>query len=159
MRPAVATLAILTIGGPSFAFADPPATPVPAESGNTATPNGHAEDSTGQNGAAHTAPARVAATAAETPAVVPAKSSTPSASAESQQEQLLRFQGYQLRMVRGQVKYCRREMPLGSRLPTVLHCVTVAEADAMAREGKEVTERVQRNTSGCLSSQAGSCGH
>jgi len=147
MRPAVAMLAILATTGLSLAFADPPATPVAPESRSTTAQNTTAEDST----------ATAAATAAETPAVAPAKS-TPSASDERLQEQLLRSQGYKLSMVNGAQKYCRREIPLGSHLPTVFHCVTVAEAQAMAREGRETAERLQRNTPGCLNPALGGCG-
>jgi hypothetical protein len=157
MRPAVATLAILTTGGLSLAFADPPATPVAPESRSTTAQNSGAEDSTGQNSAARAAPATAAATAAETPVVAPAKS-TPSASDERLQEQLLRFQGYKLSMVHGEKKYCRREIPLGSHLPTVLRCVTVAEAELMTKEGRETTERIQRDTVGCLNPTQGGCG-
>jgi hypothetical protein len=157
MRPAVATLAILTATGLSLAFADPQATPVAPESRSTTAQSSTAEDSTGQNSAAHTVPATTAATAPETPAATPAKS-TPSASGERLQEQLLRSQGYKLSMVNGEEKYCRREIPLGSHLPTVLHCVTVAEAEAMAREGRETTERIQRSTAGCLNPAQGGCG-
>ena len=123
MKPAVATLAILTAGALSLAFADPPANPV-----------------------------------GPGPAVAPALPA-PSASAEREQERLLRNQGYKLRMVHGEEKYCRREIPLGSHLATVMHCVTVAEAGAMAREGREVTEHIQRSTSGCLLPWLGGCGH
>jgi len=160
MKAAVAMLAILTTGALSLAFADPPATPVAPESRSTTAQNSTAEDSTGQNSAAHTVPATAAATAAETPAVAAAKP-TSSAPHERMAEQLLRSQGYKLSMMRGEEKYCRREIPLGSHLPTVLHCVTVAEAEAMAREGREVTERIQRNTSACVFSggHAASCGN
>ncbi|HWW79230.1 MAG TPA: hypothetical protein VNY82_06520, partial [Steroidobacteraceae bacterium] len=134
--------------GGSLAFADPPATPVAPESRSSATPSSTAEDSTGQNSADRTVPTTVAATAAKTPAVAPANP-TPSASGERMAEKQLRMEGYKLSMVHGQEKYCRREIPLGSHLPTVVHCVTVAEAEAMVREGREVTERIQRNTVGC----------
>jgi hypothetical protein len=144
MRPAVATLAILAAGALSPAFADPPANPV--------------EDSTSQSSAVHAVPATPAVTAAKTPAVAPA---TPSTSAEQVQEQerLLRNQGYKLRMLQGQEKYCRREIPLGSHLATVMHCVTVAGAEAMAREGRETAERIQRNSVGCLNKALGGCGN
>jgi hypothetical protein len=160
MRPAVAILAILSTGALSLGFADPPATPVAPESRSTTTPNSTAEDSAGQNSTAHTVPAIAAATAAETPAVAPAKP-PPSASGERMAEHLLRSQGYKLSMVNGQERYCRREIPLGSHLATVLHCATVAEAEATAREGREVTEQLQRNMSSCLSNgtHGANCGN
>ncbi len=158
MRPAVAMLAILTSGALSLAFADPPATPVASESRSTTTPNSTAEDSTGQNSAAHSVPA-TAATAAKAPAVAPAKP-TPSASGERMAEHLLRSQGYKLSMVNGQEKYCRREIALGSHLATVMRCVTVAEAEAMAREGREVTEQLQRSMSSCqYGTHGANCGN
>jgi hypothetical protein len=125
MRPAVVTVAMLTIGGQSIALADPPVTPT------------------------------------QTPAAAPAKPapSTASTSDERMLEQQLRLQGYRLSMVRGEEKYCRREAPLGSRLESVMHCVTLAEAEVMVREGKETTERIQRNQTGCLQPAMGGCGH
>ena len=74
-------------------------------------------------------------------------------------ERQLRLEGYKLRMVHGEQKYCRREAPLGSHLATALHCVTVAEAVAMEREGREVTELIQRKMPGCPNAAAGGCGH
>jgi hypothetical protein len=51
-------------------------------------------------------------------------------------------------MRNGEEVYCRREAPLGSRLPTALHCVTVAEAELMAQQGRETTEHLQHDTAG-----------
>jgi len=64
-------------------------------------------------------------------------------------ERQLRLQGYRPSMVRGQVKYCRREAPLGSHLESAMHCVALAEAELMMREGRETTERLQQSQ-GCL---------
>jgi hypothetical protein len=155
MRAAVTTLAIYC--GVSLAFADPPATPAARESQSSATPRSTAEDSTEQNSAARTVPATVAPTPAKSPAVAPANP-TPSVSDERMVQRHLRMEGYKLSMVNGQEKYCRREIPLGSHLATVMHCVTVAEAEAMVREGRETTERIQRNTAGCLAAAMGGCG-
>lgn len=152
MRPAVAMLAIFATGALSFAVADPPAdppaaaNPTPAPSPSEAQPSQEAPDKT------------AAPHAAETSAVAPAKAAA-SDSDERMQERLLRDQGYKLAMVRGQPKYCRRETPIGSHLASVMHCVTVAEAEMMAKEGRETTERIQRNVSGCLTPSAGGCGH
>jgi hypothetical protein len=74
-------------------------------------------------------------------------------------EQQLRLQGYRLSMVRGEEKYCRREAPLGSRLESVMHCMTLAEAEVMVHEGKETTERIQRNQTACLKPAQGGCGN
>lgn len=74
-------------------------------------------------------------------------------------ERQLRSEGYKLVMVRGEEKYCRRETPVGSHLASVLHCLTVAEAEAAAKEAREVTQHIQRNTAGCLSKGAGACGN
>jgi len=100
MRSTVAMLAILTAGGLALAFADPPATPVAAESPSKTAQNSTAEESTGLQSTAHTVPATAAATAAQAPATAPAKPA-PSASNERMQEQLLRFQGYKLTMTAG----------------------------------------------------------
>ena len=75
------------------------------------------------------------------------------------QEQLLRNQGYRLTMVHGQPKYCRREKPIGSNLASVMRCVTVEEAEMIAKEGRETTERIQRTQTACLTPAAGGCGH
>ena len=159
MKPAVATLAMLTAGALSLAFADPPAGPVIPESRNIATQSSTSEDSTSQGSAAHAVPATAAVTPAKTPAVGPAQPTPgPSAAQVQEQERLLRNQGYKLRMVNGEERYCRRETPLGSHLATVMHCVTIAEAEAMAREGRETAERIQRNTSGCINKSLGGCG-
>lgn len=159
MKPAVATLAILAAGTLSLAFADPPTNPVVPESQSTTARDSTAEDTTSQSSAAHAVPAAAAATTARTSAVAPAQP-TPSPSTEQEQERLLRNQGYKLKMVNGQEKYCRREIPLGSHLASVMHCVTVAEAEAMAREGRETAERAQRNQTACILIKAtGSCGN
>lgn len=143
MRSAVVTLALIALGGQSLALADPPVAPAAAAQ----TP-----------AAAVPAPAA----AAQTPAVTPAKpASTASAASTSDEriiEQQLRLQGYRLSMVRGQELYCRREAPLGSRLESVMHCMTLAEAEVMAHEGKETTEQLQRRQPGCLNAAAGGCG-
>ena len=161
MKPAVATLAILAAGTLSLAFADPPTNPVVPEPQSTTARDSTAEDTTSQSSAAHAVPAAAAVTTARPPDVAPAQP-TPSPSAEQVQDQeqarLLRNQGYKLRMVNGKEKYCRRETPLGSHLATVMHCVTVAEAEAMAREGRETAERLQRNQSACIK-DGGRCGN
>lgn len=143
MKFAVATLAMFTTGMLSLACADPPPNP---------------EDTTGQDSATHAVPATPPDTATKAPALVPAKP-PPSTSGERRQEELLRNQGYKLIMVRGEAKYCRREIPVGSHLATVMHCVTIAEAQAMEREARETAERIQRNSTGCLSRAQGACGN
>ena len=148
MKPAVVMLAVLA-GAPSLAFADPPNPPPAPES---PTP------------AASVPPALSPQTPVAENPVTPGPVVTPpkpaaSESKERLAEQQLRLQGYKLTMVRGEEKYCRREAPLGSHLATVMHCVTVEEAEMMAREGREVTEREQRNTPGCLQPSMVGCGH
>jgi hypothetical protein len=139
MRPALVTVAMLIIGGQSIALADPPVTP--------AAPESAAGPASGPTPApAPAAPAKPAP-------------STSSTSDERMLEQQLRLQGYRLSMVRGEAKYCRREAPLGSRLESVMHCVTLDEAEVMVREGKETTERIQRNQTACLKPAQGGCGH
>ena len=149
MRSAVAMFAIFTTGALSFAVADPPADP-PAATNPTPAPS--------SSQAAPTQAAQPDATAAAMPPVAPAKP-TPGASDERTQERLLLNQGYKLTMVHGEEKYCRREAQLGSRIATVMHCVTLAEAEEMAREGRDTTERIQRSMPACLTQAAGGCGH
>ena len=89
---------------------------------------------------------------ADPPATPVAANPTPGAPDEPMALKLLRAEGYKPAMRNGEKVYCRREVPLGSRLPTTLKCVTVAEAELMAKEGRETTEHIQRNTAGCLAS-------
>jgi hypothetical protein len=154
MRPALALLAVLT-GGLSIAFADPPETPATPKPESTAAQSAHAQEPTGQNSATPAAPEPATGAAVQTPAAVPP---APSASDERMAQQQLRLQGYRPSMVNGEQLYCRREAPLGSRLESVRHCVTLAEAELMAKEGKETTERLQRNPPGCLNPAQGGCG-
>ena len=162
MTSAVVTLAIIAIGGSSPALADPPATPAAAEPQTTAAQSTNAQDITGENGAAPAAVAPATVAAAQTPAAAAAKpapsTSASSAPDERMLEQQLRLQGYRLSMVRGQEMYCRREAPGGSRIQSVMQCMTLAEAEVMMREGKETTERIQRNQPGCLTPAMGGCG-
>lgn len=151
MRSVAAICAMLITGGVPVAFADPPpAAPVPPESRSSPAQNSTADSSTNQKKADTTAPPRAAP-----------PSLTPSESDERLQEQLLRLQGYKPSMVRGEMKYCRRETALGTRIAAILHCVTIEEAIRMAKEGRELTERVQRNTTGCVAqrTQNGSPGY
>jgi|SRR5215472_440881 len=162
MRTVIAALALIANGGLSLASADPPATPA-----TTATPGSVAAPAPVLAPAPATAPApapapaasaaspiSTAAAAAQT--AVPAQAKPPD---DRLLEQQLRLQGYRLSMVRGQEKYCRREAPLGSRLESVMHCVTLAEAQLMMQEGKETAERIQRNQTACLKPAQGGCGN
>ena len=157
MKPTVALFALLAAGGLNFAFADPPDTPVAPESTSTATQKSPAEVWAAQRTPADTAPATPSTAAVQPPAAAAAKPG-PTAPDERMQEALLRYQGYHLSMVRGEEKWCRREVPLGSHLSSVMRCITVQEAEEMAREGRWTTERVQRNQTGCLTPASGGCG-
>lgn len=60
----------------------------------------------------------------------------------------------------GQKKVCKVEGRVGSRLGATRTCRTQAEWDALAREARLVTERVQTWTSGCLKGPDGAiCGN
>lgn len=156
MRTATAALAILTSGGLSLALADPPAMPVAPESqGVAATQSSQARDTAGQNNAAHTLSAPATAAAAQTAAGAKPAPHTPG---ERTAEQQLRREGYKPSQVNGETLYCKREAPLGSRIATTLHCMTVSEAEMIAREGRETTEHIQRTVSGCLGAAMGGCG-
>lgn len=96
------------------------------------------------------------AKAAQTPAdAKPA----PSAPTQSAMEQQLRREGYKATLVKGETMYCRREAPPGSRLASTVHCVTVAEAELIAKEARETTERLQRGMEGCLTKAMHGCGN
>jgi hypothetical protein len=155
MRRAVAIVALLTTGGLTVAFADPPPTPVaPASQGATA-PSSTAESGSGQSSAAAATPATAAASAAQSSAAAPAKPAPSAANGDSDDKELLK-QGYKPRVVRGEKVYCKREVPTGSNLP-VTRCMSAESAKEMAAEGKEMAERIQRNGFGCLS--GGKCGN
>ena len=154
MKTMVAMLALLVAGGLSVVSADP-AAPAAAATPAPAAQNSPAEDSSDHSSAK---PVSAPAATAENPAAAAAKPVASSAPKERAEEQLLRNQGYKLTMVNGQEMYCRREAPLGSRLGSTVHCVTVQEAELIAKEGREVTERIQRSTPGCLGPSMGGCG-
>lgn len=142
MRRTVAMLAILTTGGLAVAFADPPATPAAPESQST-TAQSSPEEGTSQHNAPQAAPATAAATTAASPAVA-------SESDKHLQEEWLRNQGYKPYMRNDEKVFCKREIPLGSHIPTTLHCLTLAEAELVAKEAKDTAEHLQRNMTGCL---------
>ena len=148
-------LAIVAMDGLSLALADPPDIPVAAPpSPSIAGEKSPAEDSTGRRTATQTVPA-----AASQPATAASAKPIATASDEPKEEKQLRGRGYRPTMINGEKLFCRREAPLGSRIPTELHCVTVAEAKMIAREGRETTEEIQRNQTGCLKPAQGGCGH
>jgi hypothetical protein len=144
MRCAVAMLAILTTGGLSVAFANPPATPAaPEESAGTPAQSSTPQDRGSQNNAPQSAPATAGATTPEKSAVAPA-------SDEPLQEKWLRNQGYKPYMRNSEKVFCKRETPIGSHLATTLHCLTVAEAELIEKEGKDTVARLQRNMTSCF---------
>jgi hypothetical protein len=145
MRCVAGLLAIACAGGLSLAVADPPATtpvaPIPSTTPMQIAPASPAVSATADS---------PAVTPAEAPSVTPA--STMAASNEVQIERQLRAQGYAPQMHNGDKVFCRRETPLGSHLPTVLNCVTAAEAERIAKNSRGDLERVQHKMSGgtCL---------
>lgn len=154
MSRTVVMLTMLTAGIAALAFADPPAPEVPAQTRSSADQKSR-DDTTQPNSSAPAAATTPAATTADRAQVAkPAASS----SDDSKREALLLDQGYKPAMRNGEKVFCKREIPMGSRLPTALHCLTVAEAELIAQEGRETTERIQRNTVGCLGAASGGCG-
>jgi hypothetical protein len=109
------------------------------------------------------APTSAVATAAEKPgpsAVSPVATETPSAEDAQtahlkQLEKQLRARGYSPRMMRGDVFFCRREIPLGSRLASVDNCVSVAGAERIANGSREDLESMQRQGPHCLTGGVG----
>lgn len=58
--------------------------------------------------------------------------------------------------------FCRREVPLGSHLPTVLNCVSAEEAERIAQAARGDTEHSQRRMTSCLMNANGrsaNCGN
>jgi len=153
MNRTVVMLVLFAAASGSLAFADPPAPGVPVQSPGGADQKSRADTIQPDRAvAAATAPADT--TAAKAPAAGP----TASAADEARREALLLDQGYKPAMRNGEKVFCKRETPMGSRLPTALHCLTVAEAELIAKEGRETTERIQRNSVGCLNPSTGGCG-
>lgn len=148
-------LGLCATGG--FAIADPPATPAVPESAATPTQSSSGAD-TGSHGNNPVQSTPTAGAAQATTAVVAPANPDRTASDEQLTDRQLRSEGYKLAMVRGEERYCRRETPTGSHLSSVLHCVTIAEAQAMAKEAREVTQHIQHNTTGCLMGAHG-CGN
>lgn len=78
-----------------------------------------------------------------------AKSTTASAQAAkagelTPAEKDLLAQGYKLRVVDGQRRFCRRQTVLGSNLERMV-CTTGAQAAESQQTGRAITEQIQRN--------------
>jgi hypothetical protein len=154
MSRTVVMLTILTAGIGPLAFADPPAPKVPAQTRSSADQKTR-DDTTQPDSSTPAAAPTPAVTAADS---APVAKPTATPSDDSKREALLLDQGYKPAMRNGEKVFCKRETPMGSRLPSALHCLTVAEAELIAKEGREATERIQRNTVGCLGASSGGCG-
>ncbi len=153
MSRTVVMLTILTAGIGSPAFADPPSPEVPAQNRSSADQKSR-DDTTQPNSTSAGATTPAATTAESAQVAKPAAS----ASDDSKREAPLLDQGYKPAMRNGEKVFCKREIPMGSRLPSALHCLTVAEAELIAKEGRETTERIQRSMVGCLNAATGGCG-
>ena len=152
MRCITGLLAVVCAGGLSPALADPPATgptaSTPATQVEPASPALPATPNAAPVVPAHAVPATPAAPAA--------------ASHTEQLEKQLRVQGYSPQMRNGDRVFCRREVPLGSHLPTVLNCVTADEAERIAQAAKGDIEHSQRRMTSCLMNANGrsaNCGN
>jgi hypothetical protein len=154
MSRTVVMLTILTAGIGSLACANPPTPEVPARTSSSADQKSR-DDTTQPNSSTSAAATTPAATTADS---VPLVKPMASSSDQSQREALLLDQGYKPAMRNGEKVFCKREIPMGSRLPTALHCLTVAEAELIAKEGRETTERIQRSMVGCMDKASGGCG-
>jgi hypothetical protein len=119
MRFVILALALLGVGGPALAAADPAPTTQPER---TATP----------------------AAAVPSPAASQAAAPKTAAPALSSDEQRLLSQGYKPQMRNGEKIYCRREAELGSRIPAAQHCGTVAQLTTATQDGKDFTQQAQR---------------
>jgi hypothetical protein len=65
-------------------------------------------------------------------------------------EKQLKAKGYAPQMRAGQLVYCKREVPLGSRLASVYRCLTPDGAERVASGTREDLEEMQRETGHCL---------
>ena len=152
-RYGTAMLAILATGALSRAPADPPATSVAPKSQDAAAQEAAAQDGTTKDSTTQSNPPKAASATAspssgDSPRVSPARSVSDAAD-EPMEEKLLRDQGYKPTMRNGERVFCRSEKPTGSNLPST-HCLTAAEAEALAKAAKENTERIQHSKGGCI---------
>ena len=152
MRCVTGLLAVVCAGGLSLALADPPTTD-PAAS----TPPTQVEP------ASPALPATPNAAPVTPAQAVPATPAAPTAATHTEQlEKQLRAQGYAVQMRNGDRVFCRREVPLGSHLPTALNCLTADEAERMAQAAKGDIEHSQRRMTSCLMNANGrsaNCGN
>lgn len=149
MRFVTSLLALVCAGGLSLALADPPTTDPTASTPTQVEPASPALPATPN--AAPVAPAHA----------MPATAATAATHTE-QLEKQLRVQGYSPQMRNGDRVFCRREVPLGSHLPTVLNCVTPDEAERISQAAKGDIEHSQRRMTSCLMNANGrsaNCGN
>ena len=140
MRLAMPALAFLGVGALALAVAADPAPTTQPE--RTAKPAAIAPDSASPATSAATgvpAPPAASAPVASPPAAP--KAAAPELSAA---EQRLLSQGYKPQMRNGEKIYCRREAQLGSRIPDVQHCGTVAQLKDATLNGRDYLEKAQR---------------
>jgi hypothetical protein len=116
----------------------PAAATTPAASATAAEPDGQVSNAAA---APPSAPQTEGAAAKPAPTVWEDKSLT-----KDEVKQLL-AQGYRPLNRDGQIYYCKRETVLGSRFET-LNCRTGEQAKARARDGQDMTSKLQR-PSGC----------
>jgi len=59
-------------------------------------------------------------------------------------EKNLLSQGYKMRLIDGEKRFCRKETVLGSNLERTV-CTTPAQVAESQRTGRDITEQIQRN--------------
>lgn len=94
----------------------------------------------------------------ESPASVPAVAPAPAVSATAAREPVAaRPSGYRQVTRDGQVLFCKKEYPSGSRVGGVERCYTGDELDRMSEMGQDYTRRVQ-DAAGTLTSHGAAGG-
>ena len=158
-RATARVVALVGAGMVPLALAEPPATPsAPEQSAAEATPDvtqsrpppgatpppASAAPVSAPPGADSAAPAAAAATAPEVPAKAPGDET-------DQIERHLRAEGYVIRMKDGAKLFCKRDVPLGSRLMSAYSCATKEAIQAReVQDQREVADAQQRARTGCL---------
>jgi len=62
-------------------------------------------------------------------------------------DRILRAKGYQVKLIKGEKYYCRREDVLGTRLQGALQCTTAEELRRRQERSRETLDQAQRNFS------------
>ena len=135
MRLVSGMLACIGVGAISIALADPS-----ADAPAAATPSSPPAAS------APATPATPAAAATPAPAATTAAAATaPADSPDEQLEKHFLSEGYKVQMRGGQKQYCRKEVPVGSRLGGEMNCSTLQQLKATEDQTQSALQHQQHS--------------